>query len=48
MNKVIPVILPKMPEVMAVFWILEKKMTKIAFNSIEICNFASSCYKKAL
>jgi len=38
--------LSKMPEVMADFSVMEKKMAKNAFNTMEICNFASSCYKK--
>ncbi len=39
-------ILSKIPEVMADFSVMEKKMAKNAFNIMEICNFASSCYKK--
>jgi hypothetical protein len=47
MCKKIPDYLPKIPEVMAYFPAMEKKMTKNAFNSMELCNFAFSCYKKS-
>ncbi len=38
--------LPKMPEIMADFSVMQKKMAKNTFNTMEICNFAFSCYKK--